>query len=94
MKPNSKVFHISLGVLLGDCSLQKNKTKKRDQYRLKSLQSDKHKEYSVHLHQEFKEYVISPPFHDTGRKLYDFQTLFQENFKVLADIFYTDKNKS
>ena len=45
------------------------------------------------MHQEFKEYVISPPFYDMKRKTYSFQTLFQENFKVLADIFYTDKKK-
>ena len=93
MTLNEKIFHISIGVLLGDCSLQKNSSRKKDQYKLKFLQGEKHKEYIVHLHQEFKEYVISPPFYDMKRKTYYFQTLFQEDFKVVADIFYTDKNK-
>ena len=44
------------------------------------------------MHQSFKEYLIAPPFYDIKRKRYDFQTLLQENFKVRADIFYTDKN--
>lgn len=93
MTLNDKIFHISIGVLLGDCSLQKNSSKKKEKYRLKFLQSEKQKEYIVHLHQEFKEYVISPPFYNMKRKTYSFQTLFQENFKVLSDIFYTDKKK-
>ena len=62
---------------------------------MKSLQGEKHKQkqYIVHLHQEFKEHVISPPFHDSKRKRYAFQTLFQENFKPLADIFYNEKKR-
>lgn len=93
MTPNQRIFQISLGVLLGDCSLQKNTHKSKEKYRLKFLQGEKHKQYIVHLHKEFKEYLISPPFHDLERKTYSFQTLFQESFKPLANIFYNEKKK-
>ena len=93
MEPNQRLFQISLGVLLGDCSLQKNTHKCKEKYRLKFLQGEKHRQYIVHLHKEFKGFVISPPFHDCLRKTYSFQTLFEESFKVLADIFYNENNK-
>ena len=88
-----RIFQISLGVSLGDCSLQKNKREKREKYRLKFLQGEKHNTYILHLHQEFKEYVISPPFHNIKRKTYSFQKLFQESFKEFANIFYNEKSE-
>jgi hypothetical protein len=38
-----KLFQISIGVLLGDCSIQKNTSKSQTKYRLKFLQGGKHK---------------------------------------------------
>lgn len=82
-----KLFQISIGVLLGDCSIQKKTSKSQTEQRLKFLQGGKHKEYITHLHQEYKEYVISPPFYNLKRNTYSFQTIFHLDFKVQADIF-------
>lgn len=62
-------------------------------YRLKFLQGGKHKEYITHLHQEYKEYVVSPPFYNIKRNTYSFQTIFHLDFKVQADIFLNIYNK-
>jgi len=88
-----KLFQISIGVLLGDCSIQKNTHKSQMKYRLKFLQGGKHKEYITHLHQEYKEYVVSPPFYNLKRNTYSFQTIFHLDFKVQADIFLNIYNK-
>ena len=40
-----KLYHISIGVLLGDASIQKNNSKTQTKHRLKFLQSAKHKEF-------------------------------------------------
>ena len=84
-----KLFQISIACffLLGDCSIQKNTSKSQTKYRLKFLQGGKHKEYITHLHQEYKEYVISPPFYNLKRNIYSFQTIFHLEFKLQADIF-------
>ena len=57
-----KLFQISIGVLLGDASIQKNTSKKVGKSRLKFSQSAKHSGYIYHLHDQFKEYAISEPF--------------------------------
>jgi len=81
-----KLFQITIGVLLGDCSIQKNTLFSQTKYRLKFLQGGKHKEYITHLHQKYKEYVISPPFYNLKLHTYSFQTIFHLDFK-LFDIF-------
>ncbi len=73
--------------MLGDCSIQKNTSKSQTKYRLKFLQGGKHKEYITHLHQEYKKYLISPPFYNLKRNTYSFQTIFHLEFKLMADIF-------
>lgn len=82
-----RLLKISIGVLLGDASIQKNKRKKVEKWRLKFSQSANHKQYIYHLHHEFKEYVISQPFFNQTRNMYSFQTIFDSRFKVLADLF-------
>ena len=82
-----KLFQISIGVLLGDASIQKNTSKKVEKWRLKFSQSAKHSAYIHHLHDQFKEYVISEPFFNQKRNMYSFQTVFDRRFKCLADIF-------
>jgi hypothetical protein len=92
-KLNTRLLDISIGVLLGDCSIQKNTSKSIEKYRLKFLQSAKHKEYIYHLHNEFKDYVKAPPFFNSERNTYSFQTIFHSDFKQLADIFLNEKGK-
>lgn len=60
---------------------------------MKFLQGAKHKEYIYHLHEEFKDYVLSPPFFDSKRNTYSFQTVFHSEFKKLADIFLNTKSQ-
>lgn len=57
-----ELLEISIGVLLQDASIQKNTSKSKVKYRLKFLQSAKHKLYIYHLHKIFKDYIISEPF--------------------------------
>ena len=90
-----RLFNISIGVLLNDASIQKNTSKTKEKYRLKFLQNAKNKEYIYHLHNEFKNYVISPPFFNNKRNTYFFQTVFHFEFKKIADIFLNiDSKKS
>jgi hypothetical protein len=89
----TKLLNISIGVLLGNASIQKNTSKTKEKYRLKFLQSAKNKEYIFHLHREFKDYVLSPPYFDSKRNTYSFQTVFHFEFKKLADIFLNIDNK-
>ena len=92
--PN-KLREISIGVLLGDASIQKNTSKTQEKYRLKFLQGAKHKDYVFHLHNQFKDYVLSAPYFDCNRNTCSFQTLFHPHFNQLADIFLdANGNKS
>ncbi len=82
-----KLSQVSIGVLLGDASIQKNTSKKVEKWRLKFSQSAKHSAYIHHLHDQFKGYVISEPFFNQTRNMYSFQTIFDRRFKCLSDIF-------
>jgi hypothetical protein len=93
LKLTNRLFEICIGVLLGDASIQKNKSKSNEKYRLKFLQGVKHKQYIYHLHSEFKDYVLSPPYFDKKRNTFCFQTVFHFNFKKLADIFLNKELK-
>lgn len=57
-------------MLLGDASIQKSTSKTKEKYRLKFLQGFKNKQYIDHLHNEFKEYVLSSPYFDNKRNTY------------------------
>lgn len=73
-----RLFEISIGVLLGDASIQKNTyiltckdiIKTVEKWRLKFSQSAKHKQYIYHLHDQFKEHVISQPFFNETRNMH------------------------
>ena len=90
---NTRLLEISIGVLLGDSTIQKNTSKSVEKYRLKFLQSANHKEYIYHLHSEFKDYVKAQPFFNSERNTYSFQTIFHPDFKQLANIFLDEKGK-
>lgn len=80
------LFELSIGVLLGDASIQTQDGGKT--YRLKFSQSqNKHAEYLHHLHNQFHEWVLSDPFFDEKRKMLNFQTISHKDFKKLAEIF-------
>ena len=87
------LFNISIGVLLGDASIQKNTSKTQTKYRLKFLQSAKHKHYIYHLHNQFKDYLLSVPHFDCKCNTYCFQTVFHPDFNKLADIFLDNNGK-
>ena len=86
---NDKLYQISISFLLGDCSIQKNTSRREEKYRLKFLQGKKHEEYVYHLHQE----LYSQPFYDDKRSTYSFQTVFHAQFKQLFSIFCNKEYK-
>jgi len=90
---SDKLRDISIGVLLGDASIQKNTSKTQEKYRLKFLQGANHKDYVLHLHNQFKPYVLSAPYFDCKRNTYSFQTVFHSDFNNLADIFLDANGK-
>ena len=92
-KVSDPLFEVCVGVMLGDASIQRNTSKKVEKYRLKFLQSAKHKEYIFHLHNVFKKYVISQPYFNEKRNTFSFQTTFHSDFKKLAYIFLNNDNK-
>jgi hypothetical protein len=90
---SDRLLEISIGVLLQDASIQKNTSKSKEKYRLKFLQSAKHKKYIYHLHSEYSDYVISKPFFNSERNTYSFQTVFHSEFNVLANMFLDSSKK-
>lgn len=88
-----RLLQIALGTMLGDASLQRNRSKKVVKWRLKFLQSQRHEEYVRHLHKEFRDYVKAPPFFDKSRMTYSFTTLFNTDFSPLATIFLDERGK-
>ena len=93
MQYNDKLYQISIGVWIGDCSIQKNRSRCEEKYRLFFLQGKKHKEYVYHLHQEFKDYVISQPFYDEKRSNYSFQIVFHAQLYQLPSLFCNKEYK-
>ena len=84
---NSRIFQISLGILLGDASIQRNKGRSQEKWRLKILQGARHSPYVHHLWREFSPYVQAPPHTHQGRQCISFSTLFHQDFIPLARIF-------
>ena len=83
------LFDLSIGTLLGDASLQTQDGGKT--YRLKFQQSDNlHREYLFHLHEQFHDWVLSPPCFNEKRNMWSFQTISHNDFTELANIFYLD----
>lgn len=83
------LFEISLGTLLGDVSIQTQNQGKS--YRLKFQQSENlHGDYLHHLHDQFHDWVLSPPYYNKKRNMWSFQTFSHSDFNRLADIFVFD----
>lgn len=89
----------SIGILLGDASLQtQNKGKT---YRLKFEWGDKNKDYTNHVYSLFNEWVLSEPhkkvrINSNGNKVvtWGFQTISHKAFCFLNDLFIIDGKKS
>lgn len=86
------LFEVCIDVILGDASIQRNTSKKIEKYRLKFLQSAKHEKYVFHLHEIFKDYVVSQPYFNEKRNTFSFQTVFHSDFNKVAHIFLDKKD--
>lgn len=83
------LFEIALGVMLGDASLQTQNGGLS--YRLKFSQAEKlHREYLLHLHDVFADWVLSPPFFNEKRQMWSFQTFSHCDFNKIAQLFVID----
>ena len=113
MSPNSKMlkeykmtlnslskeqWEISIGLMLGDASLQTQNNGKT--YRMKFEWGDKNKKYAEHVHSLFNEWILSPS-HKKSRVnvngniviTWGFQTLSHKAFNPLSDLFLIKKHK-
>lgn len=92
-------WEASIGLLLGDASLQTQNNGKT--YRLKFEWSSKIKPYVQHVHSLFDEWVISNPHEKVrvspkGNTVINlgFQTISHKAFNPLAELFINNKKKS
>jgi len=84
----------SIGLILGDASLQTQNNGKT--FRIKFEWGEKNKSYLDHVHDLFNEWVLSEP-HKKSRVSpkgnlvvnYGFQTISHEAFNFLAELFYS-----
>jgi hypothetical protein len=91
-------FEASIGLMLGDASLQtQNKGKT---YRMKFEWSDKNKPYLDHVHRLFDEWVLSEPhkkrrINVNGKEVitWGFQTISHEAFNILSELFIINNKK-
>ena len=90
---STKLFHISIGILLGDACIQKNSSNLQEKWRLKIGQGAKHSDYVHHLHQEYAPYVRAKVFLNEKRQFLSFSTLFHTDFNELAHIFVNIQGK-
>lgn len=81
-KLGKNLWSCAIGLLLGDASIQRNKSKKLEKYRLKYLQSSHHKDY-----------VKTNVYHKTKRDTHSFTTLFREDFCAFSVIFILQQKK-
>lgn len=82
-----EIFEISIGVLLGDASIQTNTSKREEKHKLKFLQGKKHELYLYHLYDCYTDFVLSKAFVNSERGCVSFQTVFDARFNGLAQIF-------
>lgn len=88
---SESLFEISVGTLLGDASIQTQDGGKT--YRLKFQQSENlHRDYLFHLHEQFHDWVLSPPHFNEQRNMWSFQTLSHSEFQKLAQLFVLDSH--
>ena len=95
---NTEQWEASIGLMLGDASLQTQNGGKT--YRLKFEWGNKQKFYVDHVYDLFDEWVISKPHKKTrispnGNEVinWGFQTISHKAFNPLADLFITNKKK-
>ena len=88
------LFQISLGILLGHASIQKNSSSRQEKWGLKILQGVKHRAYVEHLHEKFADYVRAAPALHRERVCLSFSTLFHTDFNPLAPIFVHPQGKN
>ena len=91
-------FDTSIGLMLGDASLQTQDNGKS--YRLKFEVGDKNKEYLTHIQSLFEEYILQEPRLTvrTNKKnnqvtTWQLETVSHREFSKLADIFLNEKGK-
>jgi len=91
-------FEAAIGLILGDVSIQtQNKGKT---YRLKFEWGDINKDYAFHVHDLFKEWILSDPkartrINKNGNEVITwwFQTFSHEAFNPLAELFLNVQGK-
>ena len=95
---NQEQWEASIGLMLGDASLQTQNNGKT--YRLKFEWSDKQKFYIDHISKLFDEWILSEPHKKTrisplGNTVitWGLQTISHKAFNPLADIFISQKVK-
>lgn len=91
-------WEISIGLMLGDASLQTQNNGKT--YRMKSEWGNKNKKYTEHVHSLFNEWILSPPYNKSRVNVngnvvvtWGFQTLSHKAFNPLSDLFLIKKCK-
>lgn len=91
-------WEISVGLMLGDASLQtQNKGKT---YRMKFEWGDKNKIYANHIYSIYDEWILSPPHKKRRVNInnnivytWGFQTISHKAFNPLSDLFLVTKKK-
>jgi len=113
MSPNSKLlreykmklgnlseiqWEASIGLMLGDASLQTQNKEKT--YRMKFEWGDKNKLYAEHIHSLFNEWILSPPHKKPRVNIngnivisWGFQTFSHNAFNPLSKLFLFNKQK-
>jgi hypothetical protein len=87
-----KQKHILVGSLLGDGCLIPNAWKKH--YRFQVEQSNKHKDYVLWLHNEFKDWVLQLPKFYKQSDSWRFRTISHPDLTALYHLFYKDGIKT
>lgn len=97
-KLNAEQFKASIGLMLGDASLQSQNNGKT--YRMKFEWGNKNKPYLMHVYDLFDEWVLSPPHEKTrtspkGNPVtnWGFQTISHPAFNDLAKLFKLSNKK-
>lgn len=94
----SELFEMTIGLLLGDASLQTQDNGKT--YRIKFEYGDRNFEYAKHLYEKFIHWILSPPriqdrINSNGVtvRTWCFQTISHSAFVPLANIFLDTNHK-
>ena len=93
-------WETSIGLMLGDVSLQTQNKGVRKSYRIKFEWGEINKIYAEHVHEIFNEWILSKPHKkvriNKNKKTvitWGFQTISHTAFNNLADLFLNEKGK-